>query len=154
MTRHAFMDSINTMEPIMSEMTLSDLSKRMREIDIAMLTTHTKDGELAARPMSNNGDVEYDGTSYYFTEDDSRMIDDIESNPKVLLSFQGKDGFFIAAQSEASILRDKGEYKEHWTDSLDTSFEDGVDTECLVMIKVTATRIDYWIGNENGEVKL
>lgn len=138
----------------MSELTLSDLSKRMREIDIAMLTTHTEDGELASRPMSNNRDVEYDGTSYYFTEDNSRMIDDIEQNPKVLLSFQSKDGFFIAAQSEASIIRDKEELKEHWTDKLNQWFEDGVDTNGLVMIKVSAKRIDYWDGQENGEVKV
>lgn len=138
----------------MSGMTLSELSKRMREIDIAMLTTHTEDGELAARPMSNNGDVEYDGTSYYFTEEDSRMIDDIERNPKALLSFQGKDGFFIAAQSEASVIRDKKEFKEHWTDNLNQWFEDGIDTKGLVMIKVSATRIDYWDGEENGEVTL
>jgi general stress protein 26 len=142
------------MEPIMSAMPLSDLSKRMREIDIAMLTTHTEDGELASRPMSNNGDVEYDGTSYYFTEDDSRMIDDIERNPKVLLSFQGKDGLFIAAQSEASIVRDKEDFKEHWTDNLDQWFEDGVNTKGVVMIKVSAKRIDFWDGEENGEVKV
>lgn len=138
----------------MSAMPLSDLSKRMREIDIAMLTTHTEDGELASRPMSNNGDVEYDGTSYYFTEDDSRMIDDIERNPKVLLSFQGKDGLFIAAQSEASIVRDKEDFKEHWTDNLDQWFEDGVNTKGVVMIKVSAKRIDFWDGEENGEVKV
>lgn len=138
----------------MSGMTLSDLSKRMREIDIAMLTTLTEDGEIAARPMSNNSDVEYDGTSYFFTEEDTRMVDDIERDPNVLLSFQGKDGLFIAAQSEASVIRDKEEFREHWTDDLDKWFEDGVDTDGLVMIQVRAKRIDYWDGQDNGEVTL
>ena len=45
----------------MSEMTLSDLSKAMRSIDFAMLSTRTEGGEIAGRPMSNNGDVDYDG---------------------------------------------------------------------------------------------
>jgi general stress protein 26 len=146
--------SINMMEPIMSEKTLSDLSKQMRKIDIAMLTTHTDDGEIAARPMSNNGEVEYDGNSYYFTWDKSRMVTDIKRNSKVLLSFQGKKGLFVAVQGEAGVIRDKKRFKEHWTSDLDQWFEDGVDTKGLVMIKVVATRIDYWDGEENGEVEI
>jgi general stress protein 26 len=142
------------MEPIMSEKTLSDLSKQMRKIDIAMLTTHTDDGEIAARPMSNNGEVEYDGNSYYFTWDKSRMVTDIKRNSKVLLSFQGKKGLFVAVQGEAGVIRDKKRFKEHWTSDLDQWFEDGVDTKGLVMIKVVATRIDYWDGEENGEVEI
>jgi general stress protein 26 len=142
------------MEPIMSEKTLSDLSKQMRKIDIAMLTTHTDDGEIAARPMSNNGEVEYDGNSYYFTWDKSRMVTDIKRNSKVLLSFQGKKGLFVAVQGEAGVIRDKKRFKEHWTSDLDQWFEDGVDTKGLVMIKVVATRVDYWDGEENGEVEI
>ena len=51
----------------MSEWTLEDISEKLRDIDFAMLMTHTETGEIAGRPMSNNRDVEYDGDSYYFT---------------------------------------------------------------------------------------
>jgi general stress protein 26 len=51
----------------MAEMTLSDIAEKMRDIDIAMLSTHTDGGIIASRPMSNNRDVEFDGDSYYFT---------------------------------------------------------------------------------------
>ena len=61
----------------MTDKTLSDLSKKMRDIDIAMLSTHTEGGAIAGRPMSNNGEVEYDGASYYFTWETSRMVADI-----------------------------------------------------------------------------
>jgi general stress protein 26 len=44
--------------------TLKDLAEKMRGIDIAFLATKTDDGELASRPMSNNGEVEHDGDSY------------------------------------------------------------------------------------------
>jgi general stress protein 26 len=138
----------------MSTKTLSDLSKQMRKIDITMLTTHTEDGELAARPMSNNGEVEYDGKSYYFTWDKSRMVADIKRDPKVLLSFAGKKGFFVAVQGEAKVIRDKKKFAEHLSSDLDQWFEDGVDTKGLAMIKVEATRIDYWDGEENGEVQV
>ena len=71
---------------------LSDLSDKMREIDIAMLMTRTDGGAIAGRPMSNNGDVEYDGDSYYFTMSDARMVADIEADPTVSLAFQAEFG--------------------------------------------------------------
>ena len=53
----------------MSDKSIDEISKRMAGIDIAILSTHTENGQIANRPMSNNGDVTYDGTSYYFTFD-------------------------------------------------------------------------------------
>jgi len=45
----------------MKHKTIEDISKRMAGIDIAILTTHTQNGLIANRPMSNNSDVAYDG---------------------------------------------------------------------------------------------
>ncbi|MBL0935035.1 MAG: pyridoxamine 5'-phosphate oxidase family protein [Rhizobiaceae bacterium] len=133
---------------------LSDLSDKMREIDIAMLMTRTDGGAIAGRPMSNNGDVEYDGDSYYFTMSDARMVADIEADPNVSLAFQDDDMFMVAVQGKGEIVRDKAAFEDHWNPDLDDWFEDGVDTEGLVMIKVSAERVHYWDGEENGEVKL
>ena len=51
----------------MTQKSLADLATKMRGIDIAMLSTRTAGGEIASRPMSNNGDVDDDGDSYFFT---------------------------------------------------------------------------------------
>lgn len=40
--------------------TIEDLSKMMRDIDFVMFFTKSEHGELAGRPMSNNGEVDYD----------------------------------------------------------------------------------------------
>jgi hypothetical protein len=94
-------------------MTLSDLSEEMRSIDFAMLSTRTEGGEIAGRPMSNNGDVVFDGDSYFFTYEQSRTVADIRRDPKVSLSFQGKAGLlgkppiFIAIEGQAELIRDK-----------------------------------------------
>ena len=74
----------------MSTMTLQELAKAMGRIDFAMLTTRTDGGKLATRPMSNNGDVEYDGDSFYFSWDSARTVSDIAGDPQVVLSFQGE----------------------------------------------------------------
>ena len=66
----------------MSKKSLAEIAKEMADIDIAILSTHTENGEIANRPMSNNGDVTYDGTSYYFTYEQARAVSDIKRNPK------------------------------------------------------------------------
>jgi general stress protein 26 len=144
----------------MSEMSLSDLSEKMRDMDIAMLSTHTDGGAIASRPMSNNREVDYDGDSYYFTWDKSRMVADIERDPKVSLSFHGSSGllgstpFLIAVEGRAEVIRDKARFEELWNSDLERYFGDGIDTPGVVMIKVRATRLHYWNGEEDGEIRL
>ena len=141
-------------------MTLKDLSKEMADIDIAMLTTITTNGEIASRPMSNNGDVEYDGDSFYFTWEQSRMVSDIQANPKVGLSFQGSKGllgggpFLIAIEGKGELIRDKSEFAKHWNKDLEIWFSNGVDTPGIILIKVQATRIHYWNGEDGGEIPI
>ena len=81
---------------------LKELSKKMRAIDFTMLTTRTAGGVLTARPMSNNGEVDYDGDSYYFTWKDSRMVSDIQRQSKVSLTFQGEKAFLVAVEARPS----------------------------------------------------
>jgi general stress protein 26 len=135
-------------------MKLADISEKMRDIDIAMLSTHTDGGAIAGRPMSNNREVDYDGDSYYFTWADSRMVADIERNPQVSLTFQGKKAFSIAVEGKAKVTRDKKKFEAHWTPDLDDWFKDGIETKGVAMIEVHATRVHYWNGEEDGEVKL
>ncbi len=136
----------------MADKTLSEIAEKMRGIDIAFLTTTTEDGDAAARPMSNNGDVDYDGDSFYFTYEESRTVSDIEDDEMVGLCFSGKDGFYVAVSGEAELIREKAQFEAHWTPDLDKWFEDGVDTPGIVLIKVSADRIKYWDGEESGEV--
>lgn len=140
--------------------TLSDISEQMRDIDFAMLSTRAEDGRIGARPMSNNRQVDFDGDSYFFTSDDTRMASDIAGDPRVGLTYQGKAGmlgmrpFFIAVEGRAQLIRDKAQFKEHWTKDLDRWFPYGMDTPGLALIRVTAERLHYWDGEDEGEVPL
>jgi general stress protein 26 len=139
-------------------MTLEDLSKKMADIDFAMLSTRAENGAIAARPMSNNGDVEYDGDSWFFTYEEAHTVADIQRDAKVGLSFQGsksllgKPPLFIAVEGTAELIRDKAAFAEHWTKDLDYWFEQGIDTPNIVLIKVHASRIHYWNGKDEGEI--
>ena len=144
----------------MANMSLGELSEKMRDIDFAVLSTRTENGAVAARPMSNNREVEFDGDSYFFTCDDTRTVADIQRDPNVGLAYQAKSGmlglkpFFLTLEGRASLIKDKARFAEHWTKDLDAWFKQGIDTPGLVMIKVEAKRLHYWDGFEEGEVKL
>ncbi|KLE34753.1 pyridoxamine 5'-phosphate oxidase family protein [Aurantiacibacter luteus] len=143
--------------------TLADISEDMKDIDFCMLSSRAQDGSIGARPMSNNSEVEYEGTSYFFTYDDTRMVEDIGRDPSVGLSYAGKaglkgivgaPGMFIHVEGEANIVKDKARFEEHWVKGLDRWFPQGTDTPGLAMLEVVAKRVHYWDGEEEGEVKL
>lgn len=144
----------------MGDLKLSDISEKMRDIDFAILATRTAGGAISGRPMSNNRQVEYDGDNYFFTCDHHGSVRDIESDPKVGVSYQSKSGmlgmkpFFIAIEGRAELIRDKGQFEEHWTKDLEAWFKEGVDTPGLTLIKVKAQRLHYWDGYDDGEIVL
>ena len=139
---------------------LKELSKKMRHIDFTMLTTRTASGALTSRPMSNNGEVDYDGDSWFFTTEETGMVTDIMGDPVVGLTLTGekgllgKPGIFIAIEARAELIRDKAQFVAHWTRGLDRWFPQGADTPGLVLIKAHALRIAYWDGEDEGELAL
>ena len=131
---------------------LQAIAQKMRNLDIANFSTVTDGGALATRPMSNNGDVEYDGNSWYFTYEEARLVADIGRNPNVGLGFEGEDDLYVTVAGTAQLIRDdKAQFQAHWQPSLEQWFKDGVDTPNMVLVKVEARRIKYWKGMEQGE---
>lgn len=144
----------------MADLSLKDVSEKMRDIDFAVLSTRTEGGAIAGRPMSNNRNVDYDGDSYFFTLDDTRTVADIRRDPQVGLGYQSKSGmlgmkpFFITVEGRASLIQDKTAFAEHWTKDLDAWFKEGIDTPGLTLVKVSAERLHYWDGYDEGEIDL
>jgi len=144
----------------MKSANITEIAEKMKGIDVGILSTHTEGGEIASRPMSNNGDVTYAGESYFFTYEEARCVTDIERNPKVALGYTREGGIFsgsgvyITIEGQAELIRDRAAFKKHWTPDLDRWFEKGVDTPNLVLLKVAARRITYWEGNEEREAVL
>lgn len=142
------------------DMRLKFLSDNMRRIDFGMLSTRTEEGAFASRPMSNNGEVDYEGDSHFFTYAQARTVADIERDSQVGLTFTGAAGsegqppLFIGVEGIAELIRDKVRFAAHWTPGLDRWFEQGVETPGIVMIRVHAKRIHYWNGAEQGEITL
>lgn len=144
----------------MPTMTLQDLSSHLRKIDFCMFSTNAGSGRIASRPMSNNGDVEYDGDSWFFAYGDSNKVSHIEAVDEVSLTFTappsllGKPGIFIAVEGNAVVSREKSNFAEHWISELERWFPEGIETPGLVLIKVAARSAQYWDGEESGSVQI
>ena len=128
----------------MSDQKLKTLAQKMGGIDVTMFSTYSTYGKLDIRPMSNNGEVEYNGTSYYFAFEDSSVVKDIKRDEHVGLAFQSKKGLYVAVDGRAKLIQDKSKMAEHWTPSLEQWFKEGVETSGVTMIEVQAKRIRYW----------
>lgn len=140
--------------------TLEDVSKQLQKIDFCMFNTSSDARPFSTRPMSNNGDVEYDGDSYFFSYENTRKVSDIERDAHVGLTFTappsllGKPGILLAVDGTARLIREKSQFEAHWVKDLDRWFPEGIDTPGIVLIKVRASEIQYWDGEENGRISL
>ena len=142
----------------MAKASLKKISKMMKDLDYCMLNTVNGRGVPSGRPMSNNHEVEYDGTSYFFTWAKSDMVKEIKKNANVSLSFMGskllKKRTFISVTGKASLTNDRAAMEEHWSKDLEIWFKDGLDTKGIMMIEVQAKYLKYWKGSEEGECKI
>jgi general stress protein 26 len=140
------------------ELTLEHVANEMQGIDIAILSTHTSDGRIACRPMSNNGDVKYDGSSFFFSYEQASCVSDIGRDPNVALGYSSSGiiggSVYIAVEGAAKLIREKAAFEARWTPDLDAWFENGIDTPGLVLIKVEAKRIKIWEKNQERELIL
>ena len=128
-----------------NEGAVKKLAQLIKGIDFGMLTTYDADGRLYSRPMSHNGDVEFDGDVWFFTYANSHKVHEIETRPQVNVSFSSpKDQTYVSLAGRAELVRDKEKIKELWKPSLKAWFPDGVDTPEIALLKISAEKAEYW----------
>jgi general stress protein 26 len=129
---------------------LEAVAARMRDLDICILSTRA-DGRLEARPMSNNGQVEWDGDTWFFANRDSAKVQQIEADPAVSLGYVATErGTWIAIEAEAEIVDDAAEKRERWFEDLERWFPEGPEDPGVVLIRAAATRVRAW--GKDGEL--
>lgn len=123
---------------------LTEIAELLKDIDICMLVTRS-DGTLHGRPMSNNGNVEYDGDSWFFSFRDTPKVAEIEADPRVELAYIATDkGTWISIEGRAEVVEDEDRKRELWVEDLDQWFPDGPDDERVVLIKAAADTVHVW----------
>ncbi|WP_246524711.1 pyridoxamine 5'-phosphate oxidase family protein [Sphingobium phenoxybenzoativorans] len=109
----------------------------MKDIDFALLTTHTQGGAIGNRPMSNSREVCYDGDAWFFAMEATLMIDDIATDPKASLSYRESPGFwawrpfFLAMEGHRSLIGDKVARAQHCAKGLERWWPASIETPRL-----------------------
>jgi len=113
----------------------------------AMLVTKgSESGELHMRPMGLQGDLStFGGTLWFFADDRSHKISEIEREPRVYLSFQNEqEQRFLQLAGTASLVTDRPKMHELFTSEMKAWFPDGVDDPHLVLIRIDVTNGTFW----------
>ena len=119
-----------------------------RDIDICMLVTRAHGG-LRGRPMSNNGEVEYDGDTWFFSYRDTPKVEEIGADPRVELAYIATErGTWLSIEGSAEVVEDDERKRELWQKDLEAWFETGPEDDRLVLIKVRADLVHGWADGE------
>ena len=130
--------------PTWSQADTRRVAELIKDIDICMFVTRSN-GTVRGRPMSNNGKVEYDGDSWFFSYRDTPKVEEIEADPNVELAYIATDrGTWISIEGTAQVVEDDDRKRRLWDKQLEMWFKDGPEDDNVVLLKVSANRIHAW----------
>ena len=127
----------------------------LKEIDICLFATRGEGGELHARPMSNNRQVEWDGDSFFFAPSDGRLVAELEREPAAVTAYRAEEGYtFVSVSGSAEIETDPDLKKKHWLDDLEQWFPNGPEDPNVSLIRLRAEHVDWWGEQGDGSADL
>jgi general stress protein 26 len=111
-----------------------------------LVTTGSPSGELHMRPMGLQGDLStFGGTLWFFADDRSHKIGEIEHDRRVYLSFQNEQEHrYLQLAGTASLVTDRSKMRELFTPDTKAWFPGGVDDPHLVLIRIDVTNGTFW----------
>ena len=118
-------------------------------IEYAVLTTRTRDGGLASRPLQTM-EIDDAGAIWFFTSASSGKIEDIRFDEHVALVYADPaQKVFVAITGRAEVIADRAKVDQLWKLGQTIFFPQGRDDPSLVLLKVTPLAARYWDGNES-----
>jgi Uncharacterized stress protein (general stress protein 26) len=144
------MDSINRQqtEDNREDLRGTDAIEKMKALTkknkTCFFCTHMNGKPMAVRPMSLQ-QLDDDGIFWFLSADDSHKNEEISTDNKVHLLFQGSPhSDFLSIYGAATISRDTEKIKELWEPLIKTWFTEGKDDPRITVIKVTPEEGYYW----------
>jgi general stress protein 26 len=125
--------------------------KMLDKHDTTMLVTHNKQGSLVSRPMTAQ-QTEFDGDVWFFVSSDADVIDEIEADSEVNVSYSIEENY-LSLSGKASIVEDDKKKKELWYPELKHWFDGaGPESSKVKLIKVSVNTARFW-DVTNGDSK-
>lgn len=123
---------------------LEALHDRLKEYDVGMLTTVSKDGHIHSRPMMTQ-EREPDADLWFVTALDTEKVEEIRSHPQVgVIYYRDSDKAYVSISGIAHLEQDRDLIKRKWKESWRAWFPEGPDQANMVLIKIDAQEAEYW----------
>lgn len=131
---------------------IAKVAELIKKARIALLTTVDQTGALVSRPLAIQ-DHEFDGQLWFFTQDPSPKVDDINAHANVNVSLESGNGW-VSIAGTASISHDQAKIDEFWNKFSEAWFEKGREDPTIALIRVEAQTVEYWSAGEPRAVTL
>jgi general stress protein 26 len=123
---------------------IQKLSKLIKGIKFAMLTTSDDNGVLRSRPMATQ-ESEFDGTLWFFTRQDTPKVDEIKKDHHVNVSYADPDkNRYVSVSGMAQLVKNKDIIRDLWNPLYHAWFPDGLDDPQLALLKINVDHAEYW----------
>ncbi|MBF9220427.1 pyridoxamine 5'-phosphate oxidase family protein [Hymenobacter ruricola] len=123
---------------------VTKLVEKIKDIKIAMMTTIERGTELHSRPMYTS-EPEADGTLWFFTEQDSQKVGELQQDRHVNLGYSDPGAnTYVAINGTAQVVTDRAKIKELWSEGLRGWFPKGSDDPNIALLRVTIDKGEFW----------
>jgi len=139
--------TIDQDEHLTHDAAIAKVRQLLSGFQAAMFITQAVDGAgLHIRPMGLQGDPSvFGGTLWFFADDRSRKVREIEREPRATLVFQDDEtSRYLQLNGSATSVRDRNKMRELYTPRVQTWFPDGLDDPHLMLIRFDATSGSFW----------
>ncbi|MDB5202273.1 MAG: pyridoxamine 5-phosphate oxidase-related FMN-binding protein [Ferruginibacter sp.] len=124
----------------------------IEDVRVCMMITKSADGELAARPMSTSK-VEEDGSIWFFTNEYSGKVEEINREHEVFLSYASPaKNTYLSFPGKATISNDRAKMEELWNPTMKAWFPEGLEDPKIALINVHPGDAEYWESNSSKVV--
>ena len=122
---------------------LEQLKGLLGGIDFTMLTT-VADGKLHSRPMSTQ-ELDENGDLWFFTNDDSRKIDEVNGDNRVNAAYSDPDNnTYVSVFGTAKVVKDRAKMEELWNPIHKAWFPEGLDDPHICLLQISVEEAEYW----------
>ncbi|WP_423149346.1 pyridoxamine 5'-phosphate oxidase family protein [Rubrolithibacter danxiaensis] len=141
MNTQEIQEQLNEIERIKK---VRELSDRVKDVKIAMLTTNDTKGEPHSRPMYTFP-IKDDGVIWFLTQKDSIKSEEITTTRTVNINYTDHpNNLYVSVTGEASLSADKEKIDELWTEMFKAWFADGKNDPNIALLKVVPHKVEYW----------
>ncbi|HWN93604.1 MAG TPA: pyridoxamine 5'-phosphate oxidase family protein [Methylomirabilota bacterium] len=123
---------------------LDHLAELIRGIDVAMLTTVDRTGNLHSRPMMALRKTT-DGALWFFTEASSHMVDDVAGHHPVSIGYvDAEHGRYVSVSGRARVVGDRAKKAELWESRLAQWLPNGFEDSSVALLRIEVQEAEFW----------